>query len=344
MKRPLPAARYDGMTVSPLFSLTPVAACLLWGVSPAGAGDEIRNPLTPRNFPDPYILTVKDSVFAFATNSRASHVQVMRSADWLNWEPMPDALPQLPPWAGPGKTWAPEVAAVDGGYVLYFTAHDRKSGRQAVGAAFAKSPSGPFADQAATPLICQADAGGSIDASPFTDPGGTRWLLWKNDGNAIRQKTWIWIQRLSRDGLHLEGSPKPVIQNDAAWEGHVVEAPTLLMRGKTCYLFYSGGNFADGTYAVGCATAPSLTGPWKKCAANPILRSAGPVSGPGHQHVFADSAGQWWMCYHAWETGKEGPGHGKRTFRMDRLTFAEDGTPRITPTLTAQPAPARPRP
>jgi beta-xylosidase len=327
------------------FLIPPLGAIFgLCGAGTVRAGEEMTNPLILRNFPDPFILPVDHDIYAWATNSRREHVQTMRSTDWTKWEPLPDALPQLPAWAAPGKTWAPEVAAVAGGYVMYFTAQDRKSGRQALGAAAAKSPAGPFVDGAAAPLICQADLGGSIDASPCTGPGGTRWLLWKNDGNAIRQKTWLWIQRLSTDGLHLEGSAEKLIQNDAPWEGAVIEAPSLIKRGATFYLFYSGGNFADGTYAVGCATAVSLTGPWKKCAANPILRSAGSISGPGHQHVFTDSAGQWWMAYHAWETGKEGPAKGRRTFRLDRMDFAEDGTPRITPTVTPQPAPARPRP
>ena len=304
----------------------------------------MQNPLVPWGFPDPFLLTVKGEVFAYATNSRTLHVPVLRSTDWIKWEPLPDAMPAMPAWAVAGKTWAPEAAAVPGGWVLYFTAHDRRSGRQAIGAAFAKSPAGPFTDSAERPLICQDTMGGSIDASPWTAPDGTRWLLWKNDGNAVQQKTWLWLQRLSADGMKLEGSAQKLIQNDAPWEGAVVEAPTLIRRGHTYYLFYSGGNFADGTYATGYATAPALTGPWTKSAANPVLRSTGAISGPGHQHIFTDSAGQWWMAYHAWEAGREGGRNGRRTFRLDRLTFDEKGVPRVTPTLTPQAPPALPRP
>ncbi|HWB03694.1 MAG TPA: glycoside hydrolase family 43 protein [Verrucomicrobiales bacterium] len=309
------------------------------------AGDgKTKNPLVARNFPDPFVLTVGKEIYAWGTNSRTARVQVMRSADWITWEALPDALPHLPAWAVAGKTWAPEVAAVPEGYVLYFTAHDRKSGRQAVGAGFSKSPAGPFIDKTSEALVCQTGMGGSIDASPFTAEDGTRWLLWKNDGNAVQQKTWIWMQRLSPDGLRLEGEAVRLIQNDTAWEGKMVEAPTLVRRDGSYYLFYSGGNFADGTYAVGCATAPALSGPWTKCAGNPILKSAGMISGPGHQHVFSDSAGQWWVAYHAWDAGKEGPGKGRRTFRIDRVEFGKDGTPRVMPTLEPQAAPAKPRP
>ncbi len=324
----------------PCLPLIPALVLTLGGTGMAEG--EFRNPLAPQNFPDPFLLPVGKEVYAWATNSRSANVQTLRSRDWIQWEALPDALPKLPAWAQQGKTWAPEVSVVPGGYVMYFTATGKKTGRQVVGAAFSKSPAGPFVDSAMEPLVSQADLGGAIDASPYTAEDGTLWLLWKNDGNAVRQKTWLWIQRLSADGLRLEGEAAKMIVNDAPWEGAVVEAPTLVKREGTYYLFYSGGNFADGTYAVGCATAKTLTGPWTKCAANPILRTTGAISGPGHQHVLTDSEGKWWMAYHAWEAGKEGNHRGRRTFRLDRLEFTGDGTPKITPTLTPQPAPKAP--
>ncbi|MEZ5269512.1 MAG: hypothetical protein R2789_13435 [Microthrixaceae bacterium] len=32
-------------------------------------------------------------------------------------------------------------------------------------------------------FVCQRDLGRTIDASPFVDEDGTKWLLYKNDGN-----------------------------------------------------------------------------------------------------------------------------------------------------------------
>ncbi len=49
----------------------------------------------------------------------------------------------------------------------------------------------------------QADQGGSIDPSVFTDSDGKRWLLFKNDGNAVDQPTCIYLCPLSSDALQV---------------------------------------------------------------------------------------------------------------------------------------------
>lgn len=49
----------------------------------------------------------------------------------------------------------------------------------------------------------QADQGGSIDPSVFTDSDGKRWLLFKNDGNAVDQPTYIYLRPLSSDALQV---------------------------------------------------------------------------------------------------------------------------------------------
>ena len=43
-----------------------------------------------------------------------------------------------------------------------------------------------------------------------------RYLLWKNDGNAVGQPTHIWLQPLSEDGLRMAAAPKRLISNDQA--------------------------------------------------------------------------------------------------------------------------------
>jgi beta-xylosidase len=80
-----------------------------------------------------------------------------------------DALPQLGSWAKTGFTWAPEVLPLNGRYLLYYTASDRRKNAQCVGVAEAADPHAPFVDSRAEPIVCQADLGGSIDANPFRD-------------------------------------------------------------------------------------------------------------------------------------------------------------------------------
>jgi len=269
---------------------------------PTPGPGQFANPVIDRDFPDPDVLRVGDTYYAYATNAGGKNVQVARSRDLVRWEALPDALPALPTWSRPGRTWAPEVAAAAGAYVLYFAARHEASGRQCVGAATSPAPQGPFRPVGEEPLICQLDQGGSIDASAFADEDGSRYVLWKNDGNCCGLPTWISIQAASEDGLRLEGAPVQLIRGDQPWEGSLVEAPTLWKRGGRYYLFYSANRYGGAGYAVGYAVADSPLGPFRK-APGPLLAtstSRGPVVGPGGQDVVEAKNGSTWLLYHAW--------------------------------------------
>ncbi len=268
-----------------------------------------KNPVYDRNFPDPFVLKVGKMYYAYATNGNGENVQTATSPDLVHWRPGPDALPKLGRWDFPGNTWAPEVLArSDGTYVLYYTA---SSGTQCIGRAVARKPQGPFVDSFPGPLVCQKGDGGSIDPDPT---GG--YLYWKNDGNSIGGPTHIWAQRLSADGLHLVGRRRSIEQNDQVWEGGVVEAPEMVRHDGRYYLFYSGGNYEDDSYAVGYATCAGPLGPCADAPENPILKTGCRAHGPGH-NTFAGS----WIVYHAWN-----PAHTKRALWISRLDW-KDGKP-----------------
>ncbi|WP_083939188.1 glycoside hydrolase family 43 protein [Deinococcus apachensis] len=322
--------------------LTP-SETLAGGSGPAttrpAAPTTFRNPVINENFPDPFILRVGNTYHAYATNSENANVPHAVSRDLVRWEFAGDVMPVLPGWAEGGRTWAPEVARVGSRYVLYYTAQDKDSGRQCIGAATATSPAGPFKDPSKTPLVCQVAEGGSIDASPFLDADGQHYLLWKNDGNCCNQLTNIYLQPLSADGLKLTGKPSQLINNFQLWEGNVIEAPTLYRKGNVYYLLYSGGPFDSDLYAVGYATANRITGPYRKATENPILQTKGAVAGPGHQTVVTDGAGKTWLAYHAWTAGQIGDSVGYRSLRLDAVTFAGGRVTVAGPTLTPQRAP-----
>ena len=56
----------------------------------------------PFDFPDPFVLDVGGEYYAFATNSAAGNIQIIRSSDLTDWTTVGDALPHLAPWARPG--------------------------------------------------------------------------------------------------------------------------------------------------------------------------------------------------------------------------------------------------
>ncbi|NJK46094.1 MAG: family 43 glycosylhydrolase [Pleurocapsa sp. SU_196_0] len=297
------------------------------------------NPVLSSDFPDPFVLRVGATYYAYATNGGGNTIQLATSSDLVSWVYAGDAFGSLPGWAEPGWTWAPEVAEVPGGYAMYYTARHAESARQCVGVAFSTNPEGPFTDTSSEPLVCQLDQGGSIDASPFTDRDGQRYLYWKNDGNCCGLPTYLYVQRLSSDGLKLVGEAKALIYNTDGWEGNLIEAPTIYRRGDKYYLFFSAADYGNETYAVGYAYGFSPTGPFTKWKNNPVLKTAGRVAGPGHQCVITDDAGTLWMLYHAWETGNTGYPNGQRTLHLDRVNF-KDGVPVIKPTTSRQTAPA----
>jgi beta-xylosidase len=290
--------------------------------------------------PDPQAIRAGDTWYLFHTNAGGRNVPVLTSPDLVTWTPSDaDALPTLGAWATVGKTWAPEVIALaPDRYVLYYTAASSATGRQCVGAAVAPAPGGPYVDRSDAPLLCQADQGGSIDASPFRDDDGALYLLWKNDGNAVGVDTWLWSQRLADDGLSLLGEPARLLRQTEAWEGDVVEGPFLWRHDGRLHLFYAANSYASAEYAEGYAVCETPLGPCVKAAENPILRSAGRASGPGHASM-VEKDGRTWLLYHAWPAGQEGSVDPGRQLWLDEVLWA-NGDPVVRgPTSAAQPLP-----
>ncbi|WP_241996210.1 glycoside hydrolase family 43 protein [Kribbella antiqua] len=281
------------------------------------------NPVYDSNFPDPQVIAVDNGYLAFATNGALGNVQTLKSSDLVSWEQVGDALPSLPPWTTPGKVWAPEVAvhATDRYVMYYATSHDA-SGRQCIGVAVASRPEGPYVDKSPRPLICQEVEGGSIDASPFQDSSGRRWLYWKNDGNAIDVDTWIYVSQLSPDGLTLVGPTQRLIKQDLPWEGRLVEAPYMVERNGKFHLFYSANAYDKSTYAVGHALCPTPTGPCTK-SGDPILASSPDAAGPGHNMVLVKDD-RYWFIYHAWNPTAVGLDPPGRTMWLSELTWTGD--------------------
>jgi beta-xylosidase len=295
------------LALSSLFALTGAAA----------AADPPFVPVYETNFPDPFILPHNGQFLAYATNAEknAANVQLAVSPNLIDWAPLRqgnklhDAMPTLPPWAQIGWTWAPEVMRNGDKYLLYFTAREKSSGRQCTGVAVSADPKGPFVSNATEPLVCQRELGGTIDATPFRDADGQLYFYYKNDGNAIRKPTEIFVRKMSADGLSLTGPEVSLLRNDQKWEAHVIESPTMVRQGKSYIMFFSAHHFGWepqdrlSPYAMGFARCQGPMGPCKDAPNNPILYSyndpaAGCLSGPGHQALF-EAAGRQFIVFHA---------------------------------------------
>lgn len=260
--------------------------------------------LIDQDFADPDLLEADGGYVAFATNTRGVNVQAATSDDLVRWEvSLEDALPQLPDWASSGRTWAPEVSALPaGGYIMYFVAAHEESNRQCIGAATSATATGPFSAVGGDPLVCTLDEGGSIDPSVFTEADGSRYLIWKNDGNCCSMDTWIQLSPLSPDGTQLAGPTVKLFQQTEEWEGQLVEAPVLVRHDDTYLVFYSANDYAGENYAIGVASAPAITGPYLKQPA-PLLSTESSERrylGPGGQDIIETPDGDR-IFFHGWD-------------------------------------------
>lgn len=309
--------------------------------SPAAAGaDTYSNPVYTGDFPDPGVVRVGSTYWAFGTNGNGANVQVLTSTDLVSWKSHPDALPTLPSWATSGNTWAPEVVHTAGGYQMYFVAHSQQLGVQCVGHASSATPGGPYVDHAARPLVCQTDMGGSIDPDPFVDGSGKLYLAWKNDGNCCNKPVWLWSQRLSEDGSALVGSPAKLLTNTKSWQGDLVEAPEMVHHGSAWFLFYSANGYASDNYAIGYARCQGPLGPCHDASDKPLVSTTDDAAGPGHCFIVTTPSGATWLLFHAWPPDAIGAVLPGRQLWLEPLHWNGD-TPSVPPPTTApQPLPS----
>ena len=177
------------------------------------AGGSSSGLVYPFDFPDPDVLVVGSTYYAYATNSVAGNIQIIESTNLTTWNPVGNALPSLPGWATPDATWAPAVAHVGANYLLYYAAEvaGPGGGEECISVATATQPQGPFVDNSSGPLACQPSLGGSLDPFLFTDTTGDIYLdleVERGDGTGHH------LVRAARPGRH--GLP-------AHWDA--IEAP-----------------------------------------------------------------------------------------------------------------------
>ncbi|GAA4636652.1 glycoside hydrolase family 43 protein [Actinoallomurus vinaceus] len=270
----------------------------------AAAGPKL---VIPSNFPDPGVIKVGTTFYAYATNSHGKNMPVASAPSARGpWSILAaDGLPRLGKWATTGRTWAPAVTRrKDGKFLLYYAARNAALKRQCVGVAVASSPVGPFAPSGSKPLVCNAPAGAKqgklspeiIDAGSYEE-SSRRYLLYKVGYNQYHKPSFLALQRMSADGLQPVGKPKVILKQTN--EPYTVEAPELVHRQGEYVLFYSAGVFSKDNYQTRYAVASSLGGPYKK-AAKPLMTTAGfgrKVNGPGGADVVWD-AGTWRIFFH----------------------------------------------
>ncbi|MGA8211264.1 MAG: glycoside hydrolase family 43 protein, partial [Nocardioidaceae bacterium] len=310
-------------------ALVVLAALLTPSPPPAGAAvgsDDFRAGRVYRgDFPDPSVMRLGSTYYAYATNTGGKLLPAMSSRDLRTWRARPsrsgrwwrnDALAGAPRWArrhyARGKwrvsTWAPSVAKVGGRYIAAYAAPVSTSPRRmCISLAYAKAPMGPFVDRSRRPFVCARNQG-SIDPEIYRDASGVPYLLWKNEGVPRREPTRIWTRRLNRTATAPAAGSRPVnlLTTALGWEGNVVENPSMARAAGRTYLVYSANRYTTAAYAIGYAVCRSAVGPCRRPSRRPLLATGGSVAGPGGPDLFRDGRGRLRMAYAAWDRGRVG--------------------------------------
>ena len=266
-------------------------------------GNNPGGPAYPFDFPDPDVIDVSGTYYAYGTNSAGGNIQIIESSDLSHWKTVGDALPKPASWTSTGDIWAPGVLRHRGQFLLYYATVSGSGlgSKQCISVARARHPGGPFVDSSSAPLVCQASLGGSIDPAPYTDGSGKLYLTWKSNGGGGQPST-IWAEALSPSGITpaRHTSPTAMLVPSQPWEASVVEGPFMWSSGGSYYLFYSGNDWNSASYAIGVAVCRGPLGPCSKPLAGPFFASQPNLSGPGGASVFRDPRGNAWIAFHAW--------------------------------------------
>lgn len=297
------------------------------------------NPVIDADFPDPAILRASDGFYyVYATQTERDgkwiNLQVARSRDLVDWQPLGDALPAKPGWASRTQDfWAPHGAGHDGRYFLYYSAKpdealtDDKKGL-CLAVATSTRPEGPFIDMG-RPLLCGASFA-NIDPMAYDDPvSGKRLLYWGSGFGPIK------VRELAADRLSFAAGSETLElvrpDKNVAYKP-LIEGAWVVRRGGWYYLFYSGDNCCGkgAHYAVLVARSRSATGPFEE-RGGAILEARGIWHAPGHNSVIEDARGDSWIVYHAVDTHRPRTRpsdeiNTRRIMLIDRLVW-KDGWP-----------------
>ncbi|MEA2554491.1 MAG: hypothetical protein QOJ65_2667 [Fimbriimonadaceae bacterium] len=294
---------------------------------------------------DPFVLRTADGYYVFGTdgpeqvayNKTGRQFPILRSPDLKRWEWIGGAL-TVPKELQGLHFWAPEVAAWNGRYYMYYSAGGEQGEGQRLRVAVARRPEGPYEDLGRWLMPREVF---SIDPSPFRDPVSGKWFLfYARDYFNSPVGTGIAVVPLAGDLSHVRGRYRTLIraradwqiyERDRQWYGktwrrwHTCEGPFAIHRHGRYYLFYSGGNWQQEGYGLSCAVAETVLGPYSEPAGDGalVLRSQPGLRGPGHSCVVVWPDGSDAIVFHAWDETLT-----KRQMHVAPLTWRDkDGIP-----------------
>lgn len=300
------------------------------------SAQQAKNPVWPRNWPDPTIWKGDDGqYYCISTIPRRCLV----SENLFDWR-MSDISPiDTASWSVISHIshayWAPDVATVNGKRLMYLTLYN--SAEDSNIAVLQELAPCQFQFKGIITSGKETGIEDTIDPEVITDPKtGKVWLFFGSVGGIHRIE-------LTPDGLSLkEGSKYEHVAGLTVHQcpdrSKVFEGSYLHWHKGYWYLFVSSGFFGNHTYQLQVGRSKKLTGkflnregkPMTEGYATPVLHSdeGDNFFGPGHcGEIFTAVDGNEYIFYHCHVSKSRNPGH--RPMLMSRIQWDKDGWPYV---------------
>ena len=283
----------------------------------------VRGLVYPFDFPDPVVILVGQTYYAYATNSVAGNIQIIDSNDLLpldlRWATRCRAFRPGQHPTTPGHPLSPRWAVP---YLLYYAVDVAGTGARVHLRGLRQADPGTLCRQVDGATGVPEVLGGSIDPASFTDTNGTPYLVWKSGGpgrpksgrsNWAPSGTSFVARHPAPPLVWCRTSPgRPGPSRPRTWSPPV-GTTTCSSRATT------------GTARTTRLASPPVTGPLGPCShalrRTPSCRAERVWTGPGGESVFADTSGDFWIAFHAWVPGAVGFPNSRDLY-LRRLTFS----------------------
>lgn len=338
---------------------------LLMLVSPQ-AKAQFVNPVMEHDGADPSVILAEDGFYYMYSSevNSGEGIRVWRSDDMVNWTLITKVFPagNRPSTITYTFLWAPEVAYVNGKYLMFYANADYGEHKNTqICVAESDKPYGPFVNNKILVRAHDSDYGALnanvdniIDPSLFRDDDGKNYLIWGS---------WhgIWYIELDETCTNrISSDKKAFVSYGSVYKGdwEKVEAPMVIKRNGYYYLICSRGttvgpsNASGISYNLSMARGTQIGGTFVDVNGNNsfgrgsgvsngsmsgLLSSNNYVLGPGHcSQVVRDAKGKEWLFYHGYSKKADGNwdyNPGFRKLFISELLWDEwyEGWPGIMP-------------
>lgn len=342
-------------------SLT-LAACLCIAAAALAQPRPKETPTEP-SVHDPAVIQADGTWYMFTTGQC---IDILTSADRVNWKRAGHALDAAPEWAVKmvpgyrGHTWAPDISYHNGLYYLYYSCSTFGKNTSAIGVAVNSTLDPASASYKWIDKGCVVNSVGgrdnynAIDPNLIIDADGTPWLSFGSFWEGIKMvrldstltrpaepQEWYPLCRRPEGTVLDTSASDDAIKADE--RGHdfdpgngAVEAPFIIYRDGWYYLFVSYDlccRGAKSTYKVVTGRSQKVTGPYLDAAGTPLMQGGGTIVVQGNERfpgvghcAVVEQDGTHHMFFHGYDRD-----HGYNSILLVRpITWSTEGWPTVT--------------